>query len=258
MHAKDVILKVTNALFFEFDTGALSRLLTDDYIQHNPGVPTGSAALLAVAPALAAADFQTTVHRVIAEDDLVVVHSTFDNADLFGAPTLVSFDVFRVEDGKAAEHWDNLQSPPATTASGRSMTDGPTQVVDLDKTQANKALVQGFIDDVFLAGRLERAADYIVSEQGAYEQHNPAVADGLDKLGEAFATMQQAGNAFSFSKLHRIVAEGNFVFTMTEGAVGSTHSAFFDLWRVDDGRIVEHWDTIAPIPEQMAHDNGKF
>ncbi|MEL6448518.1 MAG: nuclear transport factor 2 family protein [Pseudomonadota bacterium] len=258
MNAKDVIHEVANALFFEFDTEALSRLLTEDYIQHNPGVPTGKAALLGVAPALASADFKTTVHRVIAEDDLVVVHSTFDNADLFGAPTLVSFDVFRVENGKAAEHWDNLQPPPATTPSGRSMTDGPTQVVDLNKTEANKALVQGFIDDVFLAGRLEKAADYIVSEPGAYQQHNPGVADGLDKLGEAFATMQQAGNAFSFSKLHRIIAEGNFVFTMTEGAVGATPSAFFDLWRVEDGRIVEHWDTISAIPDEMAHNNGKF
>ena len=258
MEPKEVIQEVADALFFEFDTEALSKLLTDDYIQHNPGVPTGKAALLEVAPALKEAKFKTTVHRIITEGDLVVVHSTFDNAELFGAPTLVSFDVFRVVDGKAAEHWDNLQAPPETTASGRSMTDGPTEIVDLDKTAANKAVVQGFIDDVFLGGQLEKAGDYIISEPGAYIQHNPMVADGLDKLGEAFVAMQEAGSAFSFSELHMIVAEGNFVFTITEGAVGNTPSAFFDLWRVEDGLIVEHWDTISAIPDEMAHDNGKF
>ena len=258
MEPKEVILAVANALFFEFDTAALSELLADDYIQHNPGVPTGAAALLQVAPALKEAGFKTTVHRIITEGELVVVHSTFENADLFGAPTLVSFDVFRVEDGKAAEHWDNLQVPPETTASGRSMTDGPNEITDLDKTAANKAVVQGFIDDVFLGGKLEKAGDYIISEPAAYIQHNPMVADGLDKLGDAFATMQKAGSAFSFSELHMIVAEGNFVFTMTEGAVGGTPSAFFDLWRVDDGLIVEHWDTISAIPTEMAHGNGKF
>lgn len=258
MEPKEVIQEVADALFFEFDTEALSKLLTDDYIQHNPGVPTGKAALLEVAPALKEAEFKTTVHRIITEGDLVVVHSTFDNAELFGAPTLVSFDVFRAEDGKAAEHWDNLQAPPETTASGRSMTDGPTEITDIEKTSANKAVVQGFIDDVFLGGKLEKGGDYVISEPGAYIQHNPMVADGLDELGDAFAAMQKAGSAFSFSELHMIVAEGNFVFTMTEGAVGGTPSAFFDLWRVDDGLIVEHWDTISTIPAEMAHDNGKF
>ncbi|MEL7449967.1 MAG: nuclear transport factor 2 family protein, partial [Pseudomonadota bacterium] len=222
MAPKDVALAVADALFFKFDTEALAALLNEDYIQHNPGVPTGAAAIRDVVPLLREVGFKTTVHRVISEGDLVVLHNTLENAGLFGAPTLVSFDIFRVEDGKVAEHWDNLQVPPETTASGRSMTDGPTEITDVDKTAANKAVVQGFVDDVFLGGRLEKAGDYIIAEPGAYQQHNPMVADGLEKLGEAFANMQKAGSAFSFSKLHMIVAEGNFVFTITEGAVGGT------------------------------------
>lgn len=258
MEPRNVIQAVTNALFSEFDTEALSELLREDYIQHNPGVPTGAAALLGIAPALKESGFKATVHRTICEGDLVVLHSTFENADLFGAPTLVSFDVFRAHDGKAVEHWDNLQAPPDTTASGRTMTDGATEIKDHKKTAENKAVVQGFIDDVFLGGQLDKAADYVISEPGAYLQHNPAVADGLDQLAEAFAALQKAGSAFSFSKLHTIVAEGNFVFTITEGAVGDKPSAFFDLWRVEGGLIVEHWDTISEIPDEMAHANGKF
>jgi predicted SnoaL-like aldol condensation-catalyzing enzyme len=61
-----------------------------------------------------------------------------------------------------------------------------------------------------------------------------------------------------YLKAHRIVAEGDMVFVMSEGLMGSTPTAFFDLFRVADGKIVEHWDTIDEIPTQMAHINGKF
>ena len=70
--------------------------------------------------------------------------------------------------------------------------------------------------------------------------------------------LAEAGQGFSFTDVHLIVAEGNFVFTMTEGAMGDVPTAFFDLWRVEDGKIVEHWDTIEAIPDEMVHDNGKF
>ncbi|MEO0792823.1 MAG: nuclear transport factor 2 family protein, partial [Pseudomonadota bacterium] len=89
-------------------------------------------------------------------------------------------------------------------------------------------------------------------------QHNPLVPDGLAALGAAFVQLAEAGQGFSFSEVHMIVAEGNFVFTMTEGATGDVPTAFFDLWRVEDGMIVEHWDTIEPIPTEMVHENGKF
>ena len=255
---KSIVGSAYEALFVDFDVAKTEAMLTEDYIQHNPGVPTGRAPILGVLPVLQDSGLKPTIHRVIAEDDLVAMHVTYENADFFGAPTLVAFDIFRVEDGLVAEHWDNLQAPPAETASGRSMTDGPSQITDLDKTASNKALVVGFIEDVFLGGNLGKAADYIVSEPGAYLQHNPGVPDGLSALGEAFVAMADAGQGFSFSELHLVIAEGNFVLTVTEGKVGDVPSAFYDLWRVEDGLIAEHWDVIAEIPAEMAHENGKF
>ncbi len=247
-----------DAVFHRFDAEAAAQLLDPDYIQHNPTIPTGAAPLLGLLPALEESGISATTHRMIAEGDLVVLHNTYNNAQLLGGETMVAFDVLRADGDKLVEHWDSLQAPPAQTASGRSMTDGPTEPTDHHKTADNKALVQSFIDEVFLGGAVEKAGEFIVAEPGAYHQHNPLVADGLDGLTEGFAALAASGHPMTFTKLHRIVAEGNFVFTMTEGQLGDTPTAFFDLWRVADGRIVEHWDTVQAIPDEMAHDNGMF
>jgi predicted SnoaL-like aldol condensation-catalyzing enzyme len=133
-------------------------------------------------------------------------------------------------------------------------------VTDLNTTESNRAVVNAFARDILIGGRFDKAPEYIVSEPGAYLQHNPMVADGLDKLGEAFAQLAENGQAISYSKTHALVAEGNFVFAMSEGKFGDVPSAYFDLFRLDDGKIVEHWDTISAIPlaSEMAHENGKF
>jgi len=55
-----------------------------------------------------------------------------------------------------------------------------------------------------------------------------------------------------------MVAEGNFVLAVSEGRFAGVHSAFYDLFRVEAGKIVEHWDVISQIPPEMAHSNGKF
>ncbi len=199
------------------------------------------------------------MHRVISEGDLVVLHVTYENAQAFGAETQVAFDIFRVEDGKLAEHWDNLQPavPADQTASGNSMTDGGvTEITDRNKTAENKALVEAFVTDVLQGKAPEKITDYISTE--SYTQHNPMVANGLDGLGAALAAMAEAGQVMAYTDTHMVVAEGNFVFTASEGTLGRQHTAFFDLFRVEDGKIVEHWDTLSEIPAEMAHENGKF
>lgn len=256
MAPKDIVLAAVKAIFADFDQTAAARLLHPDYIQHNPAVPTGAAPILGFIPALKESGIRAMMHRVIAEGDIVVLHSTYENAHAFGAPTLVGFDVFRVQDGLVAEHWDNLQAPGAPNPSGRTMTDGPTQTSDHEKTAANKALVGDFVRTVLIEGKAARAADFISAQ--TYIQHNPMVADGLSSLGDALAALAAAGKAMRYLKAHRIVAEGDMVFVMSEGLMGSTPTAFFDLFRVADGKIVEHWDTIDEIPAQMAHINGKF
>lgn len=256
MTPSEIVLNSVAAIFTNFDPEAASQLLAPDYIQHNPAVPTGAAPILGFIPALKASGIAFTTHRIIAEGDMVVLHQTYENAQAFGDDTLVAFDVFRVEDDKVAEHWDNLQAPTGPNPSGHSMVDGATQITDLDKTADNKALVTEFVQTVLTNGDASNITDYLSTE--TYIQHNPNIADGLDDLGAALAAMAEQGVEMVYTKTPIIVAEGNFVFTASEGTFAGEPTAFFDLFRVDAGKIVEHWDTMSTIPTEMAHDNGKF
>lgn len=256
MTPTEIVLAAATAIFIDFDVDAAKALLAPDYIQHNPAVPTGADPILGFIPALAESGITVTPHRVIAEGDMVVVHSTYENAQLLGGETLVAFDVFRVEDGKVAEHWDNLQPLAPANPSGNTMTDGALEITDLDKTDANKALVVDFVETVLQGGDASTITDFISPMQ--YIQHNPQIANGLDGLGAALGSMAEAGISMVYADTPLVVAQGNFVFTGSEGTFGGAPTAFFDLFRVEDGKIVEHWDVVSEIPDEMAHDNGKF
>src|SRR5258706_8853787 len=61
-------------------------------------------------------------------------------------------------------------------------------------------------------------------------------------------------------KIHRVLGEGNFVLVVSEGHFGKDHDAFYDLFRIENSKIAEHWDVIEPIPakENWKNNNGKF
>jgi len=93
-----------------------------------------------------------------------------------------------------------------------------------------------------------------------YTQHNPMVADGLEGFGAFMGEMAKKGISMNYDKIHITVAEGNFVLTASEGSFGGKPQAFYDLFRLEDRLIVEHWDVIADMPGPGAAHNeaGKF
>lgn len=56
------------------------------------------------------------------------------------------------------------------------------------------------------------------------------------------------GVFIAYDRMHRILADGDFVLTVSEGAADGVHTSFFDLFRVAQGKLVEHWDTTEPVP----------
>jgi predicted SnoaL-like aldol condensation-catalyzing enzyme len=224
------------------------------YIQHNLAVGDGLDGLATVLRALPEGSARVNTVRVFEDGDFVFAHTAYN---FFGPK--IGFDIFRFEDEAIVEHWDNLQeTPSAANPSGRTMTDGPTDATDLDKTEANKALVKGFVEEILIGGRMQRLADYFDADN--YLQHNPQIADGLTGLGAALKAMADAGIALKFDRIHRVLGEGNFVLIVSEGSLGGKASAFYDLFRVKNGKIAEHWDTIESIPprEDWKNSNGKF
>ena len=253
---KELVLAALTAMFGSYDAEATNKLLAENYVQHNPEVPTGRAALVSLLPELKKSKISVTPVRLIAEGDIVVAHNRYDNAQAFGGEVMVAFDVFRIKDGMLVEHWDNLTALTPPNPSGRSQLDGPVEIVDLEKTTANKGLVTDFVKTILVGGNMDQLPSFFDGDM--YIQHNSQIADGLSGLGAALAAMAKDGITMKYDKLHMVVAEGNFVFTMSEGRLGDEPTAFFDLFRVADGKIAEHWDVVSGIPTKMAHQNGKF
>ncbi len=254
---RDIVTAAFEAIFSDFDEARVRALISEDYIQHNPGMPTGIEPIIGVLPALEESGIQYETHRIIADGDLVAMHNTYRNAQLFGAETLVGFDVFRVEDGRIVEHWDNLQAPGEPNPSGRTLTDGPTDLDSAIDTESSRGLVRGFADSILLRGEFSRLEEFVIGGE-AYLQHNPGIGDGLAALGAGFQALAEQGMAISYTNVHHVIAENDFVLVLSEGTLGETPTAYYDLFRIADGKIVEHWDVISEIPAEMAHSNGKF
>lgn len=231
------------------------ELLHPDYIQHNPYIPTGRDGFLSLFPVLEENQTQVSTVRLIQDGNYVVAHNVWDNAAPFGAEQMVSFDILRIdEDGLIAEHWDALMPNTPPNPSGRTLTDGATEVTDLDKTEANKAIVAQIFDAIINGTPEEVGAVVTENFLPDYKQHSPTVADGIPAVFEAFAREQ-----WVYTKNHKILGEGNFVLSISEGTAKGVHSVFYDLLRFEDGKVAEHWDVIQAIPtEGLANDNGMF
>lgn len=135
------------------------------------------------------------------------------------------------------------------------MVDGPTEASELSHTEHNRSLVRSYIETVWV-GRAEDQLDRFISGT-CYVEHHPFGADGRPALRDR---LLRSASEVRYERLHRVLAHGSFVLTVSEGLRGGRHTAFYDLHRVHDGQIVEHWDTIeaVPPPEEWRHANGKF
>jgi len=244
------------ALLESIETGdptPVSYINPNKYIQHNLMAADGIEGFAEFMKQVPKGSVKAKVVRAFEDGDYVFTHTEYN---FFGPK--VGFDIFRFENGLIVEHWDNLQPIAEKSVSGRTQLDGPTEVSDLEKTEANKALIKGFVADVLMGANPARITDYVSTE--TYHQHNPNVGDGLAALGQAIQAMAEAGTPMTYTKNHMLLGEGNFVLTASEGQFMGKHVAFYDLFRITDGKIVEHWDAIEDIPakEDWKNDNGKF
>jgi len=263
---KAIVLDVLDALLNEGDTSVIADHFSDPYLQHNPTLDNGTEALAAFVLSLQGTGLSSTPFRAVAQDDLVAVHSRFR----FGEddPGFAAIDIFRFEDERIIEHWDVIQPVVIDTLSGNSMFEGGgmnLESVDSEQADEEEAvniesvtqLYEGAFNDQDLS-----VVDELVAE--GYVQHSPQVADGRDGL---LAALEQWHTAFPDMHIEakRFIAEGDLVFahvqiTFAAEDLGdeSAGLAGVDIFRFEDGLIVEHWDAVQEVPAETVSGNSMF
>jgi len=119
MTNKELVQTAITEAFVNRDKTAIDKYWSDQYIQHNPQVPNGREGLKQLF-GLLGPEFKYDIGLIVADGDFVMVHGRYLG---FGPKPLVAVDIFRIKDGKLAEHWDVLQEevPPENTASKNPM-----------------------------------------------------------------------------------------------------------------------------------------
>ncbi|WP_437907156.1 hypothetical protein WME95_04430 [Sorangium sp. So ce327] len=224
---KALVAQAIDALFVQKDVSAIDRYWADPYLQHNPIATSGVATLKNLMRGIVTSgSFSYQRLRTFGECDLVVVQGRYSQ-------TGVIFDMFRVKDDRIMEHWDS-------DSNQASATDGPTAVEDEALTGQNRAHVLGFIDAVLIGGAHARASEFLGA---SYVEHRDTDASGPAALVEYVKD-----EGISYVKVHHVIADGNFVFTLSEGKRNNAAYGFYDLFRVEGGDIVEHWDSRRSVP----------
>jgi predicted SnoaL-like aldol condensation-catalyzing enzyme len=240
-----VVVAAIEQLFERGDIAAVDNYWGEPYLQHNPIAASGVAAFRALFSGLIRPGNSIyTLSRVVGECELVLIHGDYTS---FGGPT---FDMFRVEGGRLVEHWDAAATGAGPNASGHTALDGESVVRDVELTARNEALVLAFVERVLIARAVDAIDDYM---SPALIEHDPESRDGSDAYLQSLRD-----RAITYQQVHHQIGDGNFVFVLSEGAVGGTAVAHYDLFRVDGERIVEHWDARRDVPGSTPSGLGIF
>lgn len=229
---------------FSGDESTLRGNILQGYIQHAPVVATGLEPTIKAAYKLKGTD--VTCPRVFDDGDYTVLHCMTKKGD----KEKVSFQIFRFTDGKIIERWVNGTKKLSLNSSSRSQIDGEVKISDLDKTKQNKALIKSFVKDIFFGENVKNLKNYF--DKNNYIQHSSAIGDGVDTMENAF---KNSSVDVKFQKIHAIFGKGNFVLIITEALFNNKPMSVYDLFRVQNDKIAEHWEVVAPIPPKEKHKN---
>jgi predicted SnoaL-like aldol condensation-catalyzing enzyme len=245
------------SIFDQRDPSAIDRFFAPSFVQHDPNIADGLPGLKQYAEEIADAPApKIKIHRTLVDGDFVLLHSSYEG--LKGkTPSLVAFDLFRLKDGKIVEHWGGQEAEAPPNSSGHTQIDGPTIVTDRDKTEQNRELVRAFKETVTVQLKFDQISRFI--EDGNYTQHASKVGDGVGRMKSRVADVAKPSRVPVLNP-RRYVADGNFVLALVDANAEGGPTANYDLFRVDNGKIVEHWDVLSPIPprEQWKNSNGPY
>jgi predicted SnoaL-like aldol condensation-catalyzing enzyme len=235
---------------------AVEKYTGDRYVQHSTGVKDGKEGFIEFFERFVKNHPQRDIQIIRAlEDGQYVFLHAYQNLDN-GQQEWVTTDFFDTdENDRIIEHWDVISKYNPSNPSGHSSIDGPTEVIDLEKTVENKEVVKNLLKDVLMeGGDPTRIDDYISSE--TYIQHNREVPDGLENFKPLVLAEDRQ---LIYNEIFLMVGQGNFVATLCRAEWEGSPLAQVDLFRLENGLVVEHWDNVEPVPPESEWVNsGKF
>jgi predicted SnoaL-like aldol condensation-catalyzing enzyme len=240
---KNIVTDFYKKVIGQRDLSQIDFFISEHYIQHSAMGKDGKAGILEMLQLLKTLpppepELKSPVTMAIADGDLVALQL---DVNFMGKRMLV-IDIFRIENGQLAEHWDVMQHIPqeAVNELGREMHKAD------DPTEPNKVLVADYVNNVFVEKQLEKAFEYITA--GSHTR-NVITSGRLNHiLSSQFRDYQL--------KIHKVIGEGNLVLVQSSYNDANNNLVLNDIFEIADHRIVRSWSVEQAIPSKMMHDNG--
>lgn len=227
------------------------QYMGDTYTQHSTGVPDEKEGFAAFFD-----DFfkrhpkrKMNIVRAIEDGPLVFVHVHQYLND--GEAQWITADLFKADaDGRIVEHWDVIDAYP-TSVKELDPIYGAFEITDFDKTEDNKKIVRRFLVDVLQNKEFEMFETYVTED---LIQHNQEIGQGGAAYKEYLLERQ-----VTYDFVFKVMGQGNYVVSYAKTILEGQEYAQFDIFRLEGGRIVEHWDNKEKMPDKYELTNlGKF
>ncbi len=235
---------------------SVAKMFAADLKQHDPLLANGLAGVLSLCDTARREPYTRLLHRTLVDGQHVLLHSSTQPLHRSNDAAKVAFDLFRFDGPQIVEHWRAEEPLSGLNASRRSQVDGEVAISDLHLTRENLELVRLFKELVTVELRYDLIERFI--DDANYAQHASKVGDGIARLRKRIAEVarQAIDESTPVMKPRKYLAEGNFVFCLVEARSGTLHNANWDLFRLKDLKLVEHWDVISAIPAREAWKNN--
>lgn len=168
-----------------------------------------------------------------------------------GEAQWITADIFKSdENGRIIEHWDVIDEYPKEIGKVDPIY-GEFTITDLERTEENKKIIRRFLVDILQNKDYDIFNEYVSNN---LIQHNQKIEQG----GTAYLKYLQE-NEVIYDFVFKVIGQGNYVVAYSKGIIGKQEYAVFDIYRLENGKIVEHWDNKEVMPDKYDLTNlGKF
>ncbi len=217
----------------------ITEFVLENYKQHNPTVAQGRAGITGMINYLKTLPMppegaKSPIIRAIQEGDMVVTHLDIQ----FMGKHMVVIDLFKLKNGVLAEHWDAIQEVPDQTGMEITASNGTVGIDETASAENSKQVVNSFYQAI-----LDKKQPVELLKVG-YTEHDPAVIGTGTTLDEYLLTDHNRE-----MKIHQVIAEGDFVVVQSQFKRGGKGFVFYQIFRVEAGKIAEHWSVEQAVPD---------